>query len=199
MHAVSAPVGICYGRVANDPPPPSDVNNILKSNGISSVRLFNTGPTTLRSFSGTKINVMIGVPNEVLPSLSSSPSSSLDWLQSNIFTHVPAYHVRYIAVGNEVFLKDPFHTPHLVAAILNLYQALQTLGFANSIKLSSPQAASVLSNSAQVQDGGLEYGNLFDASVDAFVWAMLKERFAGVKVVVTETGWPTSGGECVGI
>lgn len=47
----------------------------------------------------------------------------------------------------------------------------------------------------QVQDGGLEYGNLFDASVDAFVWAMEKEGFAGVTVVVTETGWPTSGGE----
>lgn len=45
-----------------------------------------------------------------------------------------------------------------------------------------------------LRDGALTYSNLFDASVDAFVYAMEKEGFAGIPVVVTETGWPTSGG-----
>ncbi|KAH7511077.1 hypothetical protein FEM48_ZijujUnG0053000 [Ziziphus jujuba var. spinosa] len=209
-------------RVANNLPPPSDVVNILKFNNISSL---------------------------LLPLLD-SPSASLDWLQSNIFVHVPADQVRYIAVGNEVFLKDPFYTPHVVPAVLNLHQALQNLGFSDSIKLSSPQAASVLANSyppssasfdprlqsfmipylqflretrspfmvnvypylsyiSNMQDisldyalfGGaddhysLTYSNLFDASLDSFVYAMEKEGFDGIPVVVTETGWPTSGGE----
>lgn len=46
-----------------------------------------------------------------------------------------------------------------------------------------------------VRDGSLAYNNLFDASVDAFVYAMEKAGFKGVPMVVTETGWPTSGGE----
>lgn len=43
-------------------------------------------------------------------------------------------------------------------------------------------------------DGNLEYYNLFDAMVDAFLAAMV--RAVGredVKLVVSETGWPTAG------
>lgn len=250
----AAPIGICYGRVANNLPRPSSVVNLIKSNGIKYVRLFDIDPTTLKSFSGTGINLTIGVPNELLPFLANAKeATALSWLQSNVFAHIPPNQVRYIAVGNEVFLKDPFYTPYVVTAILNLYQALKTLNLTNSIKLSSPQAASVVTNSYPpsaatfdpyvesaiiplvqylydsrspfmvnvypyfsyinnknhvsldyalfksknntVRDGALSYGNLFDASVDAFVSAMEKVGFEGVPVVVTETGWPTKGGE----
>ncbi|XP_050278296.1 glucan endo-1,3-beta-glucosidase-like [Quercus robur] len=144
----AAPIGICYGRVANNLPQPSSVVNLIKSNGIKYVRLFDIDPTTLKSFSGTRINLTIGVPNELLPFLANAKeATTLSWLQSNVFAHIPANQVRYIAVGNEVFLKDPFYTPHVITAILNLYQALKTLNLTNSIKLSSPQAASVVTNS----------------------------------------------------
>lgn len=57
-----------------------------------------------------------------------------------------------------------------------------------------------LSRSANpVRDGSLEYGSLVDASVDAMVCAMEREGFEGVRVVVTETGWPTSGGEAASV
>lgn len=249
----AAPIGICYGRVANNLPPPSSVNDLLKSNGIKYVRLFDADPATLQTLSSTGINLMIGVPNEILSFLASNAdNASLKWLQSSVFAHIPTSQVRYFAVGNEVFLKDPYYTPYVVPAILNLYQALQTLGLSDSIKLSSPQAASVISNSYPpssatfnpylfsailpllqflynshspfmvnvypyfsyinnenhvsldytlfksenaVRDGSLAYNNLFDASVDAFVYAMEKAGFKGVPMVVTETGWPTSGGE----
>ncbi|XWS34790.1 hypothetical protein CRYUN_Cryun21dG0067600 [Craigia yunnanensis] len=249
--AVSATLGICYGRVANNLPPTFEVINILKSNGISNVRIFDADPVTLQSFSGTGINLMIGVPNEILPSLASgTPIFALQWLQTNIFAHIFPSQIRYIAVGNEVFLKDPFYAPYVVPAIVNLYQALQTVNLGSTIKLSSPQAASVLSVSyppslgafdpslrsvlfpllsflydtkspfmvnvypyfsytsslkhvsldyalfrseETVQDGMLMYGNLFDASIDAVVYAMEKEGFTEVPVVVSETGWPKGG------
>ncbi|XP_050374352.1 probable glucan endo-1,3-beta-glucosidase At4g16260 [Argentina anserina] len=253
--SVPLPVGICYGRVANNLPPPTATVDILKANNITNVRLFNTDPAALSSFSNTGISVMIGVPNEILPSLTTA-SAATEWLQSNIFAIIPANQVRYIAVGNEVFNKDPYYTPHVVPAMHSLHQALQTLNLSLSIKLSSPQAASVLSNSFPsssglfdpelkpfllpllqflhdtaspfmvnlypyfsylnnrpyisvdyalfrdpklVHDGALVYDNLFDASVDAFVSALEKEGFGDVEVVVSETGWPTSGGEAASV
>lgn len=231
--------------------------NLLKSNGITNIRIFDTDATTLESFSGTGINLMVDVPTECLPSLASgNANSSLEWLLSNIFSHIPTNQVKYIAVGNEVFLKDPFYTYLVVPAIMNLYQALQILNLASSIKLSSPQAASVLSNSYPpssgtfdvnlqfviisllqflkdtqspfmvnvysyisyinnpsnipldyalfrsqnaMQDGTLMYDNLFDASIHAFVYAMEKEGFAGINIVVSETGWPTAGGDAASV
>ncbi|KAF8399701.1 hypothetical protein HHK36_015571 [Tetracentron sinense] len=245
-------IGVCYGRVADNLPPPSNVINLLKSNGITKIRLFNTDPDVLKAFSGTGIKLIIGVPNEILPVLANGAvNASTKWLQANIFAHVPANQILYIAVGNEIFLKDPYYTPFVLPAIMNLYQALQTLDPAGKIKLSTPHAASILSNSyppsaaafdpylqsamipllqflhdsrapfmvnaypffsysnnpkdislnytlfnsaPMVQDGGLTYSNLFDATIDAFVSAMENEGFAGIPVVVTETGWPTAGG-----
>ncbi|XVF84988.1 hypothetical protein PTKIN_Ptkin17bG0082900 [Pterospermum kingtungense] len=44
-----------------------------------------------------------------------------------------------------------------------------------------------------VRDGMLMYGNLFDASIDALLYAMEREGFAELPVVVSETGWPKGG------
>ncbi|CAK9148809.1 unnamed protein product [Ilex paraguariensis] len=48
-------------------------------------------------------------------------------------------------------------------------------------------------------DNNMAYNNIFDATVDAFVYAMVREGFEGIPVVVTETGWPTVGGEAASV
>ncbi|KAL0357923.1 UNVERIFIED_CONTAM: Glucan endo-1,3-beta-glucosidase [Sesamum calycinum] len=249
----AAPVGVCYGRVANNLPLPSAVISLLNSNGISRIRLFNPDRDALAPFSGTGIELMIGVPNEILPMLANGTvATSQQWLKSNIFTYVTPNQVRYFAVGNEVLLKEPYYTPYVVPAILNLYQALQALGLGDTIKVSSSHAATILSDSYPPSDGAfdpnlksvlipllgflrdtrsplmvnvypfysyinnkekttldyalfrsskievdqnLPYTNMFDATIDAFVYAMEREGFHGIPVVVTETGWPKGGAD----
>ncbi|KAK0570985.1 hypothetical protein LWI29_009459 [Acer saccharum] len=44
-----------------------------------------------------------------------------------------------------------------------------------------------------VIDGDLKYYNLFDAMVDSFIWAMEKEGVSDVKVLISESGWPSAG------
>ncbi|KAJ4963452.1 hypothetical protein NE237_023391 [Protea cynaroides] len=46
---------------------------------------------------------------------------------------------------------------------------------------------------AVVQDGSLSYSNLFDATVDAFIWSMEKVGFPNVDVAIGESGWPSAG------
>ncbi|XP_047331151.1 glucan endo-1,3-beta-glucosidase, basic isoform-like [Impatiens glandulifera] len=45
-----------------------------------------------------------------------------------------------------------------------------------------------------LKDGALEYQNLFDAMIDTFHWALEKVGAGSLEIVVSETGWPTSGG-----
>ncbi|KAK6912471.1 Glycoside hydrolase family 17 [Dillenia turbinata] len=44
-----------------------------------------------------------------------------------------------------------------------------------------------------VRDGNLSYNNLFDATLDAFVWAMEKVGVNDVALIVGESGWPSAG------
>lgn len=251
--ALGAPVGVCYGRVANNLPPPEAVIDLLRTKGISRVRLFNPDPIALRPFLGTGIQLVIGVPNEILPTLADGTvTTSIEWLQSNIFAYILPVQVGHLAVGNEIMSKDTFYTPYIVPAIYNLYLALQKLGLANIVKLSTSHASTILSNSYPPSAGAfdpnlksaiipllqflrntgsplminvypffsyidneqnvtpdyalfrstrvemdnyLAYTNIFDATIDAFIYAMEREGFYGIPVMVTETGWPTAGGD----
>jgi exo-beta-1,3-glucanase (GH17 family) len=46
-----------------------------------------------------------------------------------------------------------------------------------------------------VTDGGAVYTNMFDAIVDATHAAVEKAGVQGLELVVSETGWPSAGGE----
>jgi hypothetical protein len=76
---------------------------------------------------------------------------------------------------------------------INLYPYF---AFASDPSLFSLEYASFRCQKPVLIDGNYEYYNLFDAMVDAFVAAMA--RAVGkedVKIVVSETGWPTEGNE----
>ena len=77
--------------------------------------------------------------------------------------------------------------------LINLYPYF---AFASDPSLFSLEYASFRCQKPVLIDGNYEYYNLFDAMVDAFVAAMA--RAVGkedVKIVVSETGWPTEGNE----
>ncbi|KAJ3700814.1 hypothetical protein LUZ61_004519 [Rhynchospora tenuis] len=150
-------IGICHGRVGNILPSPYSASLLLKSNGISKVRLFLPDPTVLPAFNSADIELMIGVPNENLTYLASPDTNlAVDWLRSNIFSFVSPDHIRYLVVGNEVLYKDTFYSQYLVPAINNIYKALQILGLDKKIKLSSAHASSVLSSSYPPSAGAFD-------------------------------------------
>eukprot|EP01018_Ginkgo_biloba_P040192 Gb_37569 [translate_table: standard] len=213
-------VGVCYGRVADNLPPPDQVVILLKSNNISKIRIFDADPSVLFAFANTQIQLTIGVPNENLQNIAMSQDVANQWVQSNVQRFVPATFIKYIAVGNEIL---GFNNPRdidsggvippslgtfrgdikdTMASLLdflartggpfmaNVYPFFSYISNRQDISL---QYAIFGSSDAVVNDGGLCYTNLFDATVDALISAMEKLGHLQIDIAITETGWPSAG------
>lgn len=48
-------------------------------------------------------------------------------------------------------------------------------------------------NASPVVDGSTTYYNMFDANYDTLVWALQKNGFGNLPIIVGEIGWPTDG------
>ncbi|PKA57953.1 Glucan endo-1,3-beta-glucosidase 3 [Apostasia shenzhenica] len=145
--AESGVVGVNYGRVANNLPPPAKVVELLKSQGITQVKLYDTDPTVLRALAGTGIRAVVALPNEQLAAAASRPAFAMSWVQKNVASYHPSTIIRAIAVGNEVFVDPRNLTGYLIPAMRNVYSALSRLNLAGDIKISSPIALTALQTS----------------------------------------------------
>ncbi|XP_054799120.1 glucan endo-1,3-beta-glucosidase 12-like [Prosopis cineraria] len=245
--------GINYGRVADDLPPPSKVVELLKSQGLTRVKLYDTDADVLTALANSGISVVVALPNELLSTAAADQSFTDAWVQANITNYYPATQIEAIAVGNEVFVDPKNTTKFLVPAMKNVYASLVKQNISSDIKISSPIALSALQSSYPSSAGsfkseliepvikpmldflrgtasylmvnaypffaysanadeisldyalfkenpgvvdsgnGLTYHSLFDAEIDAVFAAMSALQYDDVKMVVTETGWPSKG------
>ncbi|KAJ4837523.1 hypothetical protein Tsubulata_022409 [Turnera subulata] len=245
-------IGVNYGRVANNLPTPEKVVELLKSQGINRIKIYDTDSIVLTSLADSGITVVVALPNELLSSTAGDQSFADNWVQANISKYYPKTQIEAIAVGNEVFVDPKNTTSFLVPAMKNVYNSLVKYNL-SSIKISSPVALSALSSSYPSSAGafktelvgpvikpmldflrqtgsylmvnaypffayaanadkisldyalsnenpgvvdsgnGLKYSSLLEAQLDAVYAAMSALQYNDVKMVVTETGWPSQG------
>ncbi|WCJ37493.1 Glucan endo-1 3-beta-glucosidase 3 [Euphorbia peplus] len=140
-------IGVNYGRIADNLPSATKVVNLLKSQGLQRVKVFDADPAVLRALSGSAIKVTVDLPNELLYSVAKHPSFAFSWVQKNVIAYHPSTQIEAIAVGNEVFVDPHNTTKFLIPAMRNIHQALQKLDLHSTIKISSPIALSALQNS----------------------------------------------------
>ncbi|XP_047088463.1 glucan endo-1,3-beta-glucosidase 7-like [Lolium rigidum] len=143
-------IGINYGDVADNLPPPSSTARLLKSTTIGKVRLYRTDPAVVTAFAGTGISLLLGAANGDIPNFASSPSAAAAWVASHLpSTSSPA--INGISVGNEVlFADDATLAAQLVPALQNVYDALPPN---SSIKVSTVNAMDVLASSDPPSSG----------------------------------------------
>ncbi|XP_031287548.1 glucan endo-1,3-beta-glucosidase-like isoform X1 [Pistacia vera] len=158
-------IGINYGAIANNLPPPQQVANFLKTRtSINRVKLFDANPDFLRAFANTNISVTVTIGNGDIPALAKLPAAQ-SWIANNILPHHPQTIIRYITVGNEVLATlDKNLVAHLLPCMRALKSALD-LAKLSSIQVTTPNSLGILSASEPPSAGRFRKG--YDKAVFA--------------------------------
>ncbi|CAH8329519.1 unnamed protein product [Eruca vesicaria subsp. sativa] len=152
-------IGVNYGQVADNLPPPPETAKLLQTTTIQNVRLYGADPTIIKALAGTNIGIIIGVANGDLPPLAADANAASQWLNTNVLPFYPASKIILITVGNEVLLsKDPNLVNALLPAMQNVQKALETVSLGGKIKVSTVHAMSVLGSSEPPSSGSFAAG-----------------------------------------
>lgn len=140
-------LGVNWGTLSSHRLSPAIVVNMLRANNISKLKIFDADPKVLQALRGTKIHVMVGIPNEMLHSLSKSKVAARSWVHDNVtrYAFKGGVDIRYVAVGNEPFLMsyNGRFQAFVLPTVLNIQEALGKANLATQIKVVVPCNADV--------------------------------------------------------
>ncbi|KAL8218385.1 hypothetical protein R6Q57_021758 [Mikania cordata] len=147
--ATVSSVGINYGTVGNNLPPPKAVAQLLQSTLIDKVKIYDTNPQILQAFSNSGIDIIVAVENSHVANISAAKSAANDWFSARIAPFIPATSIVAIAVGNEYLATgdDNMDPNALILAMQNLHEVLLSRGLDRKIKISTPHSMAVLAAS----------------------------------------------------
>nr|AFK43211.1 unknown [Lotus japonicus] len=156
-------LGVNWGALASHSLDPSIVVAMLKDNGIKKVKLFDADSWTVSAFSGTDIEVMVGIPNDQLSNFAGSYGDAEDWVQENVTEHLHkgGVNIRYVVVGNEPFLES-YNGSYIKAtfpAMQNIQKAIDKAGVGDKVKVTTAMNADVYESATnQPSEGDFRSG-----------------------------------------
>ncbi|KAI3748744.1 hypothetical protein L6452_12033 [Arctium lappa] len=173
-------IGVNYGTLGDNLPPPSQVAHFLKSRTIiDRIRIFDVNHDIIKSFANSGILVSVTLPNGDIPSLT-DPRNARRWIDANIRPFYPATKIHYICVGTEVLHWGPQKLiDNLVPAMKVLHAALVKEGFGD-IKISTPHSLGILQSSDPPSNASFRPG--WDVGSLAPMLEFLKETKSGFMV-----------------
>ena len=94
MESVSVSgLGANWGTQTSHPLPPDTVVGMLRDNRFQKVKLFDADYDSLRALGKSGIEVMVGIPNDMLLSIATSLKAAEKWVSKNVSTHINTNHV----------------------------------------------------------------------------------------------------------
>nr|CAD1827890.1 unnamed protein product [Ananas comosus var. bracteatus] len=247
-------IGANWGTQTSHPLSPTTVVQMLKDNGFQKAKIFDAEEGTMSALKKSGLEVMVGIPNDMLATLATSSKAAADWVSKNVSSYISdGVNIRYVAVGNEPFLQtyNGSFLQTTFPSLQNIQRALIKAGLSSQVKATVPLNADVYQspsgrpsdgdfrtdihdlmlaivkflsdnaapftvniypfislysdpnfpvdyaffdgNASPVIDGSTTYTNMFDANHDTLVWALKKNGFANLPVIIGEIGWPTDG------
>ncbi|KVI06568.1 Glycoside hydrolase, catalytic domain-containing protein [Cynara cardunculus var. scolymus] len=150
-------IGVNYGIVADNLPPPSASAKLLQSTSIGKVRLYGSDPAIIKALANTGIGITIGAANGDIPAMAADPGFAKGWISSNVLPYYPASKIILINVGNEVLQYGDENTKsQLLPAMQNLQNALDGASLGGKIKVSTVHSMTVLGQSEPPSAGSFD-------------------------------------------
>jgi hypothetical protein len=81
-------IGVNWGTQLSHQLPASTVVRLLQDNGFDKVKLFDAEDTILGALKGSGIQVMVGIPNDLLADLAAGGKAADNWVAKNVSGHV---------------------------------------------------------------------------------------------------------------
>ncbi|KAL1361251.1 hypothetical protein HN51_068171 [Arachis hypogaea] len=151
-------IGVNYGTLGDNLPPPTAVANFLKTRtNVDSVKIFSVDPQILRAFANTGISVTVTAPNGDILGLGNI-NTARQWVVNNIKPFVPQTKIKYILVGSEVLhWGDATMIMGLVPAMRTLHAALLAEGI-RDIKVTTAHSLAIMRQSIPPSAGEFRPG-----------------------------------------
>ncbi|PHU17832.1 Glucan endo-1,3-beta-glucosidase 5 [Capsicum chinense] len=80
-------IGANWGTQSTHRLPPEIVVRMLKDNGIQKVKLFDADYDTLKALGKSGLEVMVGIPNDMLSTMGSLKAAE-KWVSKNVSVHI---------------------------------------------------------------------------------------------------------------
>ncbi|KAH6771226.1 Glycosyl hydrolase superfamily protein [Perilla frutescens var. hirtella] len=140
-------LGINYGQVGNNLPPPERALDLLHALWLTKARIYDTNPQILAAFANSNVELIVTVENEMISTLM-DPNQALQWVMTCIKPYVPATKITGITVGNEIFTgSDTTLISYLVPAMVIIHAALVRFELNRFIHVLTPSSLAVLQES----------------------------------------------------
>ncbi|XP_050213185.1 glucan endo-1,3-beta-glucosidase 14 [Mercurialis annua] len=148
VQAFTGTYGINYGRIADNIPSPDKVATLLRAAKIKNVRIYDADHSVLKAFSGTGLELVVGLPNGYVKDMSANASNAMSWVKENVQAFLPKTSIRGIAVGNEILGGGDYELwAALPGAVKNIYNAVNKLHLADIVQITTAHSQNVFANS----------------------------------------------------
>ncbi|KAE8701572.1 blue copper protein-like [Hibiscus syriacus] len=147
VQAFTGTYGINYGRIANNILSPDEVVTLLKAAKIKNVRIYDFDHNVIKAFSGTGLELVVGLPNENLRDVSANADHAMNWVKDNVQTYLPDAQILGIAIGNEVLGGNDEFSGFLLGAVKNVYNALDKLKLSRVVQVTTAHSQAVFADS----------------------------------------------------
>lgn len=127
--STGATIGIDVGTVSNQLPPITETVQLLKSRGVTNVRIYDASASVLRAFANQGIAVSVTIPNDKVVSFANNQQAATDWVKANVQPFAST--IDRVAVGNEWLHDSGNDASKLLPAMQNVNTALASLGLSN--------------------------------------------------------------------
>ncbi|CAN4115553.1 unnamed protein product [Withania somnifera] len=146
-------IGVNYGQIADNLPPPEKVVPLVKSMGATRVKLYDADPHVLKAFANTGVEFIVSLGNEYLSDMKDTGKAQ-DWVKTNVQAYLPGTKITCIAVGNEVLTyNDTSLSNNLLPAMENVYAALVNCNLDKQVSVTTAHSVAILETSYPPSSG----------------------------------------------